>query len=187
MPAKGQFLTFAERAARLAKRNPSNGCLEWQGVVDAGGYGCTTFHNVRMAAHRAAWIEVKGSIPEGLQVLHRCDNPRCIDPSHLFLGTNADNHQDKIRKGRQARNAGTKNGHAKLTPEQIAAIRSDPRKQGVIAAEYGIHQASVSDIKRGKSWRHLKGRDARRAVSWTRPDRAARATALTSPTASSGS
>jgi hypothetical protein len=77
-------------------------CIEYQGCRDSDGYGDRTVDGKGWAAHRYAWFERFGPIPTGMHVLHRCDNPPCINPDHLFLGTNADNIKDRDRKGRQS-------------------------------------------------------------------------------------
>lgn len=85
-----------------------------------------------------------------MRVLHNCpagDNPACVNVDHLWLGTARDNTQDMIAKGRRAQLHGMKSGSAKLTDEAVKAIRMDPRHQGVIAAEYGVHPAHISKIK----------------------------------------
>jgi hypothetical protein len=86
-------------------------------------------------------------------VCHRCDNPPCCNPAHLFLGTDLDNHADMIAKGRRAVFAGDANPGAKLTPGQVEEIRSATGLQREIAARFGISEASVGLIKRGKRWR----------------------------------
>lgn len=79
----------------------SGGCLEWQGCRDAHGYGqISVVHGRKTSTHRAAWLVAHGDIPDGLWVLHHCDNPPCCEPSHLFLGTPADNTADMVAKGR---------------------------------------------------------------------------------------
>lgn len=105
--------------------------------------------------HRVAWELVNGPIPGGLHVLHRCDNRKCQNPAHLFLGTNSDNIADKVAKGRAPK--GADNAASKLTAEQIGRILADPRLHREIALEFGIHRAQVSIIKRGKTWKHLSG------------------------------
>lgn len=90
--------TGASLAERLASRvvvNPETGCHVWSSTLSTGGYG-----RVLVSAHRLAWELAHGPIPGGLLVLHKCDNPPCCNPEHLFLGTIADNMADKIRKGR---------------------------------------------------------------------------------------
>lgn len=103
-----------------------------------------------------------GEIPAGLAVLHRCDNPRCVNPAHLFLGTQIDNIADMVAKGRQRgdHRPGSKCPTAKLTEAQAIEIK---RRGGAgevhtrLAAEFGLSQASVSALVRGETWPHLGG------------------------------
>jgi len=88
-------LTFWTRTAHR-----ENGCVEWTGARFATGYGVFRFRGKNARAHRVAWTLANGEIPQGIDVLHKCDNPCCVNPDHLFLGTDKDNHQDKARKGR---------------------------------------------------------------------------------------
>lgn len=94
-------------------------------------------------AHRLAYELFRGPIPSGMLVCHTCDVRACVNPEHLWLGTNAENMADMARKGRSY------NRPSQFTEEQITAIRNDPRRQVDIAAAYGISQARVSQIKRG--------------------------------------
>ncbi|KKL67586.1 hypothetical protein LCGC14_2133510 [marine sediment metagenome] len=137
-----------------------NGCWEWQGCRLKDGYGLIGRGGGKrgmLRVHRAMWEIVFGPIPDGMDVLHRCDNPPCANPTHLWLGTHADNMADMIAKGRCADRAGEKNGNAKLTWEQVKAIRADTRFQRVIAAEYGVVPQLISQIKLGQIW---KGEEA---------------------------
>lgn len=104
-------------------------------------------------AHRAAWVEAFGPIPDGMHVLHRCDNRRCVNPRHLFLGTHADNMHDMAVKGRR-KNILTceANGRAKLTAEQVAEIKCLPLTQKVISKLYGVSKSQVHRIRAGKQW-----------------------------------
>ncbi len=133
-----------------------DGCWEFQGYCTPKGYG-TLSRGAReegvVFAHRAAWEIANGSIPHGMNVLHKCDNPPCCNPAHLFLGTQAQNMADMVAKGRESYVRGEDNGMAKLTWEKAQAIRTDPRPQREIAKEYGVHQMTISKVKRGETWK----------------------------------
>lgn len=133
---------------------PNSGCWIWLGSFNRWGYG-TGLHKSEYA-HKRSWREYNGPVPAGLWVLHRCDNPACVNPDHLFLGTGKDNVRDKVSKGR-ARGAGRGEAHWKntLTKNQVMEIMSDTRPQSVIAAEYGVRQQAISKIKRKQTWAHL--------------------------------
>jgi len=125
-----------------------NECWEWLAYKDGySGYGQFGIHGRKWQAHRVAWILTYGPIPEGLHCCHHCDNPGCVNPYHLFLGTNRDNHLDAVRKGRLA---------TKLTEEDVHEIRKlyaeGERTQQEIADGFDISNVTVSDITRGKTW-----------------------------------
>jgi hypothetical protein len=128
-------------------------CRIWQGAV-RGGYGIKWVRNHRVAAHRWAWEQAHGPIPDGMVILHACDNKLCFRIDHLSLGTPADNSRDMANKGRSAR--GERHGQARLSPDQVRAIRNDPRTGFEIAADYGITQPHVSAIKVRRVWAHLE-------------------------------
>jgi hypothetical protein len=144
-----------ERLCKRLRPGP-NGCLEFQGSRNANGYGTIKVKRggkqINDRTHRVAWEEAYGPIPDGLCVLHHCDNPPCCEPGHLFLGTHGDNAADRHAKGRSGDHTGENNGRAKLTWEQVGEIRVDGRTQCVIAADYGIHQTTVSRIKLQIDW-----------------------------------
>lgn len=152
--AKSRAVPIIERFAQYGVRNVETGCLEWTAYTDPKGYGRTALVGTsEVLIHRISWLVHVGAIPDELHVLHQCDNPPCFEPAHLFLGTNDDNVRDKMAKGRQPSVAGALNPRAKLTPDQVLAIRSDRRQQDEIAAEYGVSQSTISSVVRGASWR----------------------------------
>lgn len=130
-------------------------CFKWIGSVNTSGYGRIQIDGQRVLAHRAAYIVFKGEIPEGMKVLHRCDNPRCTNPEHLFLGTQLENIADMMQKNRQYDRTGSKHGKAKLTESDVLAIRADTRSHKEIANDYGIVVGYVGNIKRRLTWKHI--------------------------------
>ena len=134
------------------------GCWEWQGGRDAGGYGRILVRGKRTGTHRFVWESEHGEIPRGLSVLHKCDNRRCVNPSHLFVGTPLDNAEDMRRKGRAKRNpSGEANNNARLTDSDVQAIRERWKAAGkrwglqtTLAREFSVSQMTISLIVRSK-------------------------------------
>jgi hypothetical protein len=136
----------------------SSTCWNWQGSRSRKGYGSFGFEGKIQAAHRVSWQIRFGPIPSGLYVCHHCDNPGCVRPDHLFLGTQKENMADMKRKGRADRTKKVKGeavGNSKLNEEQVRVIRSDTRTQEAIAADYHVTPSCISFIKRRVSWRHV--------------------------------
>jgi len=132
-------------------------CWEWTAYKSPYGYGKFRVNGESRCAHRIAYTIVIGEIPDGMCVCHTCDNRACVNPAHLWLGTYADNHQDMVSKGKKARNAsfGETNGNAKLTKEQVLAIRTASGLQRIIAKQFGVTQTVISRIKLRRAWSHL--------------------------------
>ena len=130
-----------------------NPCVEYQGFIASNGYGrrWSALHKKMSSAHRVAWEEANGPIPEGRCVLHTCDNRRCINLDHLYLGSMSDNSQDMVRRKRR-RWDGEHGPRHKLTTEQVETIRCDARSYRTIGAEYGVHHSTIYAIKKGRSW-----------------------------------
>jgi hypothetical protein len=130
---------------------PYSGCWLWTGAVTTSGYGKIKTGNFRMDAHRAAFVLFKGDIPKGKLVCHTCDVKSCVNPDHLFLGTDADNSRDAALKGRLP----CRENHpmSKLKWSDIFEIRMSTERQGVVAKRYGITQGHVSSIKSNKIWK----------------------------------
>lgn len=127
-----------------------NECWEWLASKTGGGYGTFCIHWEMRPAHRVAWYLTYGPIPNGLQVLHKCDNKGCVNPYHLFLGTQADNVADASRKGHLAQ---------KLTEEEVLAIR-ELRATGEwslqdLSDEFGTSLTNLSNIVRRKTWKQI--------------------------------
>ena len=124
-------------------------CWEWAGSKQAEGYGRFNLHaGVRMLAHRVSWILTHGKIQAGLCVLHKCDNPGCVRPDHLFLGTRTDNDKDRDNKGRTK--MGQQLPQTKLTFAEVQAILKSDETQTALAKRYGVNQSTISLIKNRK-------------------------------------
>lgn len=143
---------------------PESGCWIWRGTVQWDNYGRFWLLNRNMPAHRASWILHKGGIPEGYLVLHKCDNHRCVNPEHLFIGTYKDNTQDMIRKRRDIKcrqsRRGMNSNFVKITPEIALRIFNGKKNQRITAKEFGITQTAVSLIRRGVNWSWLTQKGA---------------------------
>lgn len=141
-------------------RRLKNGCWIWCGVRNAQGYGRFGWPIRRVSSHRLSFFLTTGKDPFPLLVLHRCDRPACVNPDHLFLGTDKDNTEDARSKGRLRYVNGARTGHAKLTPNKVRAIRAAlelrPHRYVALAGRYGVTPAAIRSIYTGKSWRHVK-------------------------------
>lgn len=156
---------IAERFWIRVEKTPT--CWLWRGATTSSGYGHLYRDGRRIRAHRLVYEFTYGPISKGLFICHHCDNPLCVRPDHLFLGTPADNAHDMIRKGRHAwfpkdkpapaRIArGEQHGCAKLTTEQVAEIRQVYASERIthkdIAARYGVNKSTIGRIVRQDSW-----------------------------------
>jgi hypothetical protein len=135
------------------------GCWRWTGYTHIRGYGIVSLRGKLQKAHRLFYEYFVGSIPDGMVICHHCDRPCCVNPAHLFCGTQRDNIMDCIAKGRARRGCeqrGARNNQAKLTDEHVRKIRyEETGSQREIAERYGVTQTVIGDVLRRKSWRHV--------------------------------
>ena len=168
----GGRMTREELIAALEAATGPNDCWIWPRAKDRAGRGRLWVAGRLMLAHRAVWEAKRGPVPEGMLLCHHCDNPSCVNPKHLYVGTHKDNMRDmRVRRrafahrnpnkaaevGRATgrRNdwaAGTGNPKAKLTVEQVASIRADGRATRFVAAQYGVERTTIQRIRRGSLW-----------------------------------
>lgn len=143
--------------AKVDKSRGADSCWTWTACVFNSGYGkfyrdrdCRTAY-----AHRFSYELHVGTIPDGMFVCHRCDNPKCVNPAHLFVGTNADNVADMVAKGRQSGHPGESNGRAKLTEHSVRAIRelygTGPTK-AALAKLFGVSESQIRRVISRERW-----------------------------------
>lgn len=151
-------IPLAERFhARVAVGTPGE-CWPWTGRRNAKGYG--GFDDVKgsLVAHRVAYALANGAIPDGASVLHKCDNPPCCNPAHLYVGDAAQNAADKVARNRQQRLRGTDNGRHVLTVASVLDIRqrcAGGESRIAVAERYGITPAMVGRVVRRQNWAHV--------------------------------
>ena len=161
------MLNFTEKQtarfwSRVAKGTPTE-CWEWQGYYFGSlGYGGVKLAGKSWYAHRIAYYLYYGKDPGEHCVCHKCDNPKCCNPKHLWLGTQSDNEQDKVQKGRWVGRdqRGSKNVLAKLTDEKVREIRrlyaTGECTQAKLAEQFSVSYVAISYIVRRKTWAHIK-------------------------------
>jgi len=145
-----------ERIEKKVLRIPEAGCWVWMGATQVRGYGEIVSNNRKHLAHRASYEAFVGKIPKGMYVCHACDNVACVNPNHLFLGTQKQNLQDMASKGRSTR--GEKNPMAKLNEDKVSFI-----KRGIamghsdtgLSFAWGVSRQTINDIRHNKLWSHV--------------------------------
>lgn len=164
------------RVLSVRTTETNGGCLEFQGFRNQDGYGIICFRGKIMGAHRVAWMIKNGKIPDGMYILHRCDNPPCCNVDHLFIGTQKDNMQDCVSKGRLTRNPrkGDRHPLSKIKERDIPEIRfllQGGTSQTVIARRFGVSRSTIEQIKYGKTWKHIKtAMEVRDRMNGTKPN-----------------
>lgn len=162
---------------KCVDRQGPDDCWEWiHNKTDRDGYGRFSLRGYPYRAHRISYAIENGD-PKGLCVCHTCDNPICVNPAHLWSGTNRDNTDDKVTKDRQAR--GEEDGNSKLTKGQVVEILASKETNIALAAQYQVSDSLIAHIRRGRIWKHLEGkrhtrtshRDSKTGVRGVSPSR----------------
>lgn len=134
-----------------------NGCLEWNGSK-RNLYGRIGYKGKILSCHRLSWEWQNGEIPKGLQICHKCDNPSCVNPDHLFLGSHTENMRDCFNKNRNNNRKGSNNSNSKLNEHIVSVIRNEYLKDitlNEISKKYNVSKSTISRILKNKSWRHV--------------------------------
>jgi hypothetical protein len=159
--SEGLVKTLDERTfwSRVSIGSPDE-CWPWSMYRSKDGYGqihASLVHGrVIDKTHRVAWSLTNGAIPDGMSILHHCDNPPCCNPAHLYVGTHAQNNADRIERGRSSK--GSHRPNAKLTEPDVVAIlalASEGVRDPELAARYGVACSVIANIRLGKDWKHL--------------------------------
>lgn len=147
-------LTPQERFWKYVKKTP--GCWEWVGCKMKG-YGMMNVNGIPKLASRLSWEIHYGPIPANKMVLHKCDNPSCSNPEHLYIGDQFDNMADMWNRGRAnpGHVYGSKHGNSKLTDEDAKLIRHSTQKTRELADQFGVSMTTIQYVRSGKSWKHI--------------------------------
>lgn len=158
-----QVRPLAVRMAELVDKRGPDDCWNFKGNTPGFGHGMITVHEGRrqsrvVRAHRVAWELAYGPIPKGMCVCHRCDNPACCNPAHLFLGTVGDNNRDRHAKGRTVLPRGEHHGNAKITADDVREMRrrwAAGESFSALGRAFGVDYSNVSLIVKRKAWAHV--------------------------------
>jgi hypothetical protein len=154
--------TLEERFWRFVDKKSEDDCWHWTGQRLSNGYGRISLGAKKdgsEGAHRVSWkLHNKKDIPDGMYVMHKCDNPSCVNPHHLLVGTPKENTQDMIRKGRKKTVAplGEGNGKSLLDAEKVRLIRSSTLSHAALGKQLGVSSNCVRGVRTGRTWSHIE-------------------------------
>lgn len=151
--------TVSQRMDKHTNKDNLDGCWIWTAHATLQGYGQIRVDGKTLKAHRVAWSLVNGQIPDSMMVLHHCDNPSCVNPAHLHLGTLADNNRERCERGRSFIPLGETNAASKLIEPQVLEIRECYANGGItqreLAKRYGVCKSLISAIVNRRNWIHI--------------------------------
>jgi len=144
----GRFNKFVEVA--------DNGrCWKWTGIKSGNGYGQFWFNGANRPAHTMSYIIYKKMLPKKEVIMHTCDNPLCVNPTHLLDATYSENNQDRYDKGRDNKEYGEAHHNASLTEKEVVEIRTSTDRNKYLCAKYKVSAATICDIQKRRTWRHV--------------------------------
>ena len=156
-----------EYIARLQEKieiDPRTACWNWTASLRPTGYGQMRYLGTTELAHRVAWMLFRGPIPKAnnrygtMNVLHHCDNPKCVNPQHLFIGDQADNVRDAVAKQRWGKRGcqGERHGRSRLKEKDVREIRRSSLSTQQLAVKYKVSKSAIQHVLKGRSWTHLE-------------------------------
>lgn len=153
---QSRMMHAAQKIHTMSIPEPNTGCWLWTRGLKSGGYGTVRYMGEVWTASRLSYVTFRGPIPNGMCVLHRCDTPPCVNPDHLFLGTQQDNVDDKVAKGRHPVRRGEKHHNASFTDDQVRELRALGLSAAASMSEQlGVARAAVVRAVSGRTWAHL--------------------------------
>jgi len=145
-----------QRIIDRLKINHKTKCWEWTGCLNVGGYGQVRINYKTQQVHRIVYKYFYGSIPENKPlVLHRCDNPKCCNPIHLYAGTDQDNMDDRVQRNPDSWPRGEKSGQSKLTEKNVLEIKNSQDSRTILAKRFNVSKMTIKYIKNRRTWKHI--------------------------------
>ncbi len=147
---------YEARFAAKFERRGANECWPWTGSIRDHGYGQMYVNGSLITSHRLAhFFHSREALPSSVVIRHKCDNPRCVNPSHLVPGTQADNVRDRVERGRSRGGYGETSKLAKLTDEAVRYIRASDESNGALAKRFGVSYGTIWFVRKGRNWKHV--------------------------------